>query len=964
MLDPARTATGKQRKRRARRAHASITLVVGGLAAGAALAQTSAPGSDATPATVPEQAATVVVTGTSIRGVAPVGSSTQMINAKEIQASGLNSTVDIARTLPQIQNIGADETRTSGRDGAADNSAKGSAINLRGLGNNATLMLIDGRRIAPNGTASAFGDPNQIPAIALERIEVVTDGASGIYGSDAVAGVVNLILRKSYDGTLATANHTTNGKYHQTQASVLTGKDWDHGGFVLSYQYQDRSPMLQGESVYLRADQRALGGNDARLNGTVTTPGPLSGNIIAGTRVYGIPATASGLPASAAVIAGQGQPNLVDTSDYVDYLPSLKRHSVTLYAEREFGDGIKVYVESFANHRESTSRSYPSVNIAIKPNTPFYVAGIPGASATTGYTVQYPVYSAFGPTVNSYPENSGALTAGLDAKLAGDWKASTYATVSGTSTCNCTPLVNSTVLQALVDTGQFNPYLTSGQSASVLSQFRDTARQAVHTRLGDIGIKLDGGIGKLPGGTVRAAVGLEHTYSYQSLVRIGADRATNPAIPLGTPAPGVPFASVPTAVFLASRDTEASRNIDAAFAELYIPLVGAANALPLVKRLDLSLALRHDRYSDVGGTTNPKVGLVWKPSEQLNLRGSWGTSFRAPSLPEFNPNVQGGVRSFSFANGSGDPAIGLTNATSGTSNGIAMDGGNSQLKPERARTWSLGGDFKPDWAAGLKLSGTYYNVDYKDRIESLSGIFTTFLATPQNRALYAPFIVPAPQPATCVEGQPSTYNPLYLPYLANPNFVVSALAQCSYKVILNAQTTNLGRLQQNGIDANAEYQFRTTAGLWKLGVSITKILKLKRQVSPISGMVDVLDTIQFPISNRGRASFGWRSGGWSADLFANYTGAYTNNAPLTVAGVAKPVSRVPSWTTTDMTLGYDIDDSGPLTLLHNMRVGFAVQNLFDRQPPTVLSSASTWAFDSQNANPLGRVVTLSVAKQF
>src|SRR5258706_7780785 len=122
--------------------------------------------------------AEVVVTGTQIRGTGPVGSATAALDTEAIKATGLTNTVDIIRTLPQIQNIGADETRTSGRDGAADNSGRGSAINLRGLGNNATLLLVDGHRIASNGTASAFGDPNQIPAAALERIEVVTDGAS------------------------------------------------------------------------------------------------------------------------------------------------------------------------------------------------------------------------------------------------------------------------------------------------------------------------------------------------------------------------------------------------------------------------------------------------------------------------------------------------------------------------------------------------------------------------------------------------------------------------------------------------------------------------------------------------------------------------------------------------------------------------------------------------------------------
>ena len=261
---------------------------------GQALAQQSPVPDEATVGEVPDaDASEIVVTGTNIRGVAPTGSATVSIGLAEINASGLSSPVDIIRTLPQIQNIGADETRASGRDGAADNTGRGSAINLRGLGNNATLMLIDGRRVAPNGTASAFGDPNQIPDIALERLEVVTDGASAVYGSDAVAGVVNLILRKRYDGLMTSVRYTGNGDYRTWQAGLLAGQQWDGGGIVVAYQYQNRTRMLQSDSIYMQRDQRPLGGNDTRISGTTTTPGPLSGNVITGAgataRIFAIP---------------------------------------------------------------------------------------------------------------------------------------------------------------------------------------------------------------------------------------------------------------------------------------------------------------------------------------------------------------------------------------------------------------------------------------------------------------------------------------------------------------------------------------------------------------------------------------------------------------------------------------------------------------------------------------------------
>jgi len=962
-------ATGHRKTASFRGIATSLAAMAWAIASPLAAQVPPTPSDSATEQSGAPDASDILVTGTSIRGVAPTGSATVTMSASDIQATGLSSPVDVIRTLPQIQNIGADETRTSGRDGAADNSGRGSAINLRGLGNNATLLLIDGRRIAPNGTASAFGDPNQIPDIALERVEVVTDGASAVYGSDAVAGVVNLILRKNYDGILTSGRYISNGDYRTWQAGLLAGTNWESGGIVVAYQYQDRTNMLQGESAYLRRDQRSLGGNDQRLSGTTTSPGPFSGNIITGSgstaRIFGIPAVSSGVPSLSQITAGLGDPNLADAADYTDYVPTLKRHTATAYIHQEIGN-LKLFAEGFYNHRNSSAERYPTTTITVKPGTPFYIEGVPGASATTGYSIQYPLYSAFGPIIDTYPERSGSVTLGGDMPLSRDWNVSAYGTYSATSLCNCTPVFNNIVLQALVDTGAFNPYVTSPQSESVLSQFRSDARQAVKTRLWDFGVKVDGRLFDLPGGSIRAAIGAEHTYSYQSLVRIGADRTTDPEIPIGTPAPGVPFTVVPRQTPFASRDTEKSRKIDAIYAELFVPIVGPDNSMAGIRRLDLSLAIRHDRYSDVGSTTNPKVGLTWRPFEDLNLRGSFGTSFRAPSLPESNPFVQGGVRSFSFANRSGDLTIPLTNVTNGTTNGIALDGGSATLQPERATTWSIGGDYAPSWAPGLTLSATYYNVNYKDRIESLSGIFSTFLASPENRELYAPFIVAAPQPSTCVEGVQSTYNPIYLPYLANPSFVLSTIPQCSYGVIFNAQTTNLGKLTQQGIDAQIAYTTDTDIGQISAGLAVTKILSLKRQLSPISGMVDVLDTIQFPVSTRGRANLGWAShNGVSFMLFGNYTGSYLNNAPLTVGGIAQPVSKVPSWTTFDASLSFDTGPDFDMAWLRDVRFTISAQNMFNKNPPLVLSSATTpFAFDAQNANVLGRIMSFSITKQW
>ena len=914
----------------------------------------------------------IVVTGTSIRGASPVGSATTSMDREDIKATGLTTAVDIIRTLPQIQNIGADETRTVGRDGAADNTGRGSAINLRGLGNNATLLLLDGRRVAANGTASAFGDPNQIPAAALAQIEVVTDGASAVYGSDAIAGVVNLILRKNYDGAETSFVDSGNGDYNSQQLSQTFGKKWNGGSVALSYQYFTRNAMLQSASPYLQRDQRALGGIDGRISGTTTTPGPLAGNIVAGSgataQLYGIPAGLSGTPTLAQIVANKGNLNLADSSFYSDFLPKQERHNATLYAEQEVNKNVTLFGEAFYNHRLSEARNYSpgssTPSVVLKPNTPFFVAGVPGASATTGYTVQLPTFPYFGETVNSYPESSYAATAGVKAKLPNKWAAELFGTLSGTRLCNCTPAINSTVLQALVDTGKFNPYAPTAQSLSAIGQFMSDARQETHTKLRDFQVKADGPIYDIAGGPIKAAVGYSNTYAFQSLIRVGSDRTTDPVVPIGTPLPGVAFTSVPTETSFASRNTAKDRTDNAVFAELFVPIIGKANQLPFVKKLDLDLALRHDQYSDVGSTTNPKVGFTLKPADRLTLRGTWGTSFRAPSLPESNPYVQGGVRAFAFVNGAKDPTIPITNASNGTTNGIVLDGGNAALKPETATTYSFGADWSPAVLPGLNLGATYYNVAYKDRIESLTSLYPNWLTNATNRALYAPFIVAAPQPKTCVEGNPATYNPAYLPYLANPSFVISTTPQCSYAFIFNAANANLGDMNQDGIDFQGSYSFSTSLGEWMVGLSGTKILNLKRQLSPISGQVDVLDTISFPVSMHARANLSWAREKWSAHVFANYTGRYLNNAPITVNGVQLPVATVPSVTTFDMSVGFDGGDKAE-AWWKRLSLALGIQNMFNKNPPVVLSSATApYAYDSQNANVLGRIYTATVTHKW
>ena len=181
-----------------------------------------------------QNAEDIVVTGTAIRGVAPVGSATLNIKREDILASGVRDPGAIIAQLPQGSSLGTTLTTSGGRS---------QGVNLRGLGNNATLLLFDGHRTVPQAVTAQISDPNIIPFAAIERVEVVTDGASAVYGSDAVAGVVNYVLRKDFEGLEVSARFTDT-LYNQKAIDFVTGHNWGSGGIILAFSHEENTAVL------------------------------------------------------------------------------------------------------------------------------------------------------------------------------------------------------------------------------------------------------------------------------------------------------------------------------------------------------------------------------------------------------------------------------------------------------------------------------------------------------------------------------------------------------------------------------------------------------------------------------------------------------------------------------------------------------------------------------------------------
>jgi len=215
----------------------------------------------------PAELEAIIVTGSSIRGVAPVGSALIGVSRDNIEATAATNVKEILATVPALGSFGTNaEQSTPNRF-----RTQGFLPNIHNLGIYATLTLMNGHRVAPTGTEGTFPDPSNVPAIAIQRTEIIADGASAIYGSDAVAGVVNFIYRRPFNGIETSATYSWDGetRYQRRDFGIIGGKLWDRGGAMLAYEYSDNKSPLNTETPYLAlgGDQRSRGGRERGLPG-------------------------------------------------------------------------------------------------------------------------------------------------------------------------------------------------------------------------------------------------------------------------------------------------------------------------------------------------------------------------------------------------------------------------------------------------------------------------------------------------------------------------------------------------------------------------------------------------------------------------------------------------------------------------------------------------------------------------
>ncbi|MGH8198921.1 MAG: TonB-dependent receptor plug domain-containing protein [Steroidobacteraceae bacterium] len=441
----------------------------------------------------------------------------------------------------------------------------------------------------------------------------------------------------------------------------------------------------------------------------------------------------------------------------------------------------------------------------------------------------------------------------------------------------------------------------------------ETGLEGYNTSLGGADILANGTVFRPPGGEAKIALGasFENQTFSESLAAIG-------------------FAPSP------EQGQSYGRQQESAYGELLVPVIGTPNALPWARKLEISVAGRYDHYSDFGSTVNPKTGVVWSPYTGLDLRASYGRSYRAPLLNELDSPVTYETQAFP------DPT-----SSTGVTDTLYINGGNRALQPEKSKSFSVGFDLRE---GALAASSSYFHIAYQDRIGTPPiANFLTILSDPVD----APYVTRDPS-AAFVD---AAFN--------SPGFQTDwvGLGPSGVMAVFNNQYTNLVTSTVSGVDANVSYQFKTTAGSFTPTVAVERQIQNDEQPSPTSAPIQILDLYGEPLKWKVRGGLGWARGPYGASLNLNFANGYRDEFTV-------PSSRIASWTTIDAHLSYRVPEAARFAAVRGLSVAITIDNLADRKPPnvaipqTVADGEATLPYDPANASPIGRFISVQFNKRW
>lgn len=870
-----------------------------------ALLTTAMLGAPALAQTADAEVGEVVVTGSRIKreDITGVGPAT-VVSMEQIANTGVTNVETLLQRLPA--SAGA-----AGGQGNAYWTGNGygtAQVNLRGLGINRTLTLINGRRVVNGGTgANSAPDLNMIPTGIIGRMDILKDGASAIYGADAVAGVVNIVTVDNFQGLKLTGKYgiTGEGDGAYYTADVLWGMRGERGGVTAALTYQkteeinlaSRAPCGLGEvggQLVCVSSASTIGGRAVLPNGQQInfnqTPGG-NGNFFE--------------PYSAAK-------HNFNSNPYLNAVSPIERISTAFLADYDLTDSVSLFAEAFFTHRESNQVATPGTlrNLAISASNP---------TNPTGQNITLVQRRLAEPGAREFFQETDTyrFVAGARGKIAGDWTwegAANWGRNTGidgsTNVANLERVAN-TLNTSLCRTtpGAAIPcadYLGFGDlTPEALKYILFTTRDSGGNEQRSFTFDVTGTVMQLPAGPLAAAAGVvyreEEGWRNPDALTVLGVANTNQQDPIA-----------------------GSVTAKEAYLELSAPVVVD---LPLVKRLDVDAAVRFSDYDLFGSNQTYKVGVNWTLFDGFRLRATYGTGFRIPSVPELFGGVAEGNLTTSDPcsrySTSGNAVLIANCQASGVPAGyvqlgntvLTTVGGNENLQPETAETFTLGLVWQPTQISGLSVTVDYFDIQIEDAIRSIPG----------STKLSVCYASPG----------------LNHPFCSASSFTRSSLT--GEVNFLSAQPVNTGQERMKGVDMGVSYDF--DIGERRASFSWDTTYLSEYVITPFPGAAPIIFDGHIGGGNGGYPH--WRSNASFSVQDDRWTGTYS----IQFIGEATDFNAKPT----------DIGYTAPDVFYHNAQfayrlgdaadIAIGVDNIFDEKAPFIKSwtdgNTDTMTYDLQ-----------------
>jgi len=954
-------------------------------------AQTPAPEA-AAPAAEEKKAVVeeITVTGTRLRRKdlttpAPV----TVISKEAIIASGKLTVADFLQALPEQGNT-ANIFANNGGDGATRVDLRSLSSGSNGTNANRTLVLLNGRRMVAGGQGGDDSvDLSSIPSAAIERIEILKDGASAIYGSDAIAGVVNLITRRSYNGTdaSATGSLSSRGDAKNYDVSISSGVSGEKSSGFLSLSYYEQESLLsdkrswskyalsydyttgsesRGGSPTLPTPKLDIAGGPRAANPRPTGASPLYTDLVLTCQANPdqCPTSASGFildPSAGGAFAGKGwRPAL--TSDLYNFAATnylvtpQRRFSIFGFADSRLSDNVRAYLEgSFANRRQiqqlaAEPMSFGFYGIALSKDSQYNPFGIDVrwrrrlTEANGRIEVrESDTFRMVGGLDGTLPQILGPLSGWFWDLSLNFGRSDATDTLSGNLNLNkvgpalgpskdgvCYTSRDAGVYSGAIDGCiPFNVFAPAGSlSPTEVNGLAFEGPQKGFNMQKVVSAQLGGDLFRLmsdrPAGL---ALGVEYR-------EVSGENIPDP-FSVAFYSSGVSLVP-PTA-------TRGSYNVNEVFGELSIPIV---SGMEFVDDLEAQLAGRVFKYNLFGRDSTYKVGGRYRPVRDVTLRATYSTAFRAPSVSELFGGTNTSADTASdpcrtlSGRGPGDPLYDNCTAHGVPPSGSAdpqtqlttLIGSNPNLKPETAKTFTVGLVLEPRWVKNLSATIDYYNIEVSKSINRFGGGYIVSQCEVQN----------------------------------NPEFCARVTRDSDGVItILNDVRQNIGGDKVSGLDLAARYVLPTAFGRFAFVFDGTYLIK-RDQIDAGGGVTKGKDRYDLGVNPT------WKFNVGGSYAFQKYTAGLTARyiGPIKECGLADGSSsgtdcvtasqyahKVDSFTTFDLFLGYTLPTSYGKTSLT-----FGMQNVFDAAPPKIYSGIQQWSDWTYDA--LGRMMYVRLAHAY